>query len=296
MVDCPCGYGKDISEEQSACPICGNDVQPLHRIRALPRILYAESSELVRQGKVEDAVERLAAALSLGGASPAVYHALGDAYYSKGLYEQAKHEYERGLNLSPDDPQLRVAQEAAARAQSHAAAIHLQETSKLSILRKALIFVPILTFLAGAATFAIVRTLYVRQPPPIPSYAQLASKITTDLGSDPLLAGSHLDVIAENQQLRLAGEVPSEAHRRLALEIARHKAGDQAQVISGLTVAPAADIAPKRYTVKAGDTLGKLAARFYGDSSMWPKLYDANREKMTAANKLAVNQILMIPR
>jgi 5'-nucleotidase len=31
------------------------------------------------------------------------------------------------------------------------------------------------------------------------------------------------------------------------------------------------------YTVEAGDTLGTIAQKFYGDSTLWRKIYDANR-------------------
>jgi len=42
-----------------------------------------------------------------------------------------------------------------------------------------------------------------------------------------------MDVSAENHQVRIVGQVPTEAHRRPAVEIATHEAGDQAQVIEG---------------------------------------------------------------
>ena len=34
------------------------------------------------------------------------------------------------------------------------------------------------------------------------------------------------------------------------------------------------------YTVEAGDTLGSIAQKFYGDSSQWRKIYDANRSAL----------------
>ncbi|MCC7105192.1 MAG: LysM peptidoglycan-binding domain-containing protein, partial [Chloroflexi bacterium] len=44
---------------------------------------------------------------------------------------------------------------------------------------------------------------------------------------------------------------------------------------------PAATATPagaeRTYTVEAGDTLGSIAQKMYGDSSQWRKIYDANR-------------------
>ncbi len=36
--------------------------------------------------------------------------------------------------------------------------------------------------------------------------------------------------------------------------------------------------AGQTYTVQAGDTLGKIADHFYGDSTQWRRIYDANKD------------------
>jgi nucleoid-associated protein YgaU len=45
---------------------------------------------------------------------------------------------------------------------------------------------------------------------------------------------------------------------------------------------PSPTLAPgeQAYTVEAGDTLGSIAQKFYGDSSQWRKIYDANRSAL----------------
>jgi NitT/TauT family transport system substrate-binding protein len=53
--------------------------------------------------------------------------------------------------------------------------------------------------------------------------------------------------------------------------------------------------ATQEYTVKAGDTLSKLAERFYNSMSKWDKIYEANRDTLKNPNYIYIGQKLMIP-
>lgn len=62
----------------------------------------------------------------------------------------------------------------------------------------------------------------------------------------------------------------------------------------GPTVAPPAG-GEQTYTVKAGDTLSSIAARFYGDASKWRVIYEANRAQLSDPNALKIGAVLKIP-
>lgn len=49
------------------------------------------------------------------------------------------------------------------------------------------------------------------------------------------------------------------------------------------------------YEVKKGDTLSKIATELYGDASLYPKIFEANRDQLTDPNKIQVGQKLRIP-
>ncbi|MDQ3347138.1 MAG: LysM peptidoglycan-binding domain-containing protein [Acidobacteriota bacterium] len=49
------------------------------------------------------------------------------------------------------------------------------------------------------------------------------------------------------------------------------------------------------YTVVAGDSLSKIAKRFYGDASLWPRLHEANRDQITNPDLIHPGQRLKIP-
>jgi len=50
------------------------------------------------------------------------------------------------------------------------------------------------------------------------------------------------------------------------------------------------------YEVKPGDTLGAIAQRFYGKASLYPKIFEANRDILTDPNLIKVGQKLKIPK
>jgi LysM repeat protein len=49
------------------------------------------------------------------------------------------------------------------------------------------------------------------------------------------------------------------------------------------------------YHVAKGDTLSKIASRFYGDSTQWDAIYQANKDRMKSAGDLRPGQTLVIP-
>ena len=53
--------------------------------------------------------------------------------------------------------------------------------------------------------------------------------------------------------------------------------------------------AEQNYTVKAGDTLSKIAKHFFGDASSYPAIFEANRDQLSDPDKIKPGQVLKIP-
>ena len=53
--------------------------------------------------------------------------------------------------------------------------------------------------------------------------------------------------------------------------------------------------ASRTYEVRAGDTLSRIADFVYGDPTLWPRIRDANREKVRDGERVRVGDILVIP-
>ena len=61
--------------------------------------------------------------------------------------------------------------------------------------------------------------------------------------------------------------------------------------------ATAAAVATKQrtYTVKAGDTLSKIAKEHLGDANAYPRIFEANRDQLSDPDKIKPGQVLKIP-
>lgn len=60
--------------------------------------------------------------------------------------------------------------------------------------------------------------------------------------------------------------------------------------------AAAPSSSPGAYTVQSGDTLSSIAAKVYGDSKLWKRIYDANRDAIGSdPGALKVGQSLRVP-
>jgi nucleoid-associated protein YgaU len=49
------------------------------------------------------------------------------------------------------------------------------------------------------------------------------------------------------------------------------------------------------YTVVTGDSLSKIAKRFYGDANRWQKIFEANRDQIEDPDLIRPGQKLKIP-
>ncbi len=60
-------------------------------------------------------------------------------------------------------------------------------------------------------------------------------------------------------------------------------------------VVPSPSEPPRRYFVRSGDTLAKIAGRLYGDESLWPLILEANRDQVDDPQLLTTGTGLWIP-
>jgi len=112
----------------------------------------------------------------------------------------------------------------------------------------------------------------------------------------------------DNGKLIIAGKAPSEDAKNKVwdkikqVDSAYKDLNADITVDSSILSTPAPNLPPspllsaeQTYTVEVGDTLSKLSKQFYGESSLYMNIFEANRDKLTDPNKIQPGMKLRIP-
>lgn len=103
----------------------------------------------------------------------------------------------------------------------------------------------------------------------------------------------NLELDLKKDKVTVYGSVKKQADRERVI-LALGNVGGISKVDDRLSVSKPEPEA-KFYTVKKGDTLSKIAKRFYGDPMKYKDLFKANQPPLKDANKIYPGQQLRIP-
>jgi len=92
--------------------------------------------------------------------------------------------------------------------------------------------------------------------------------------------------------ITLGGSCIDEATKEKAILLAGNIKG-VGQVVSDSLTAP---VAAEFYTIQSGDSLSKIAKKYYGDAMKYPALFEANREVIKHPDKIYPGQQIRIPK
>lgn len=106
---------------------------------------------------------------------------------------------------------------------------------------------------------------------------------------------SNLGVSIDDGVVSLSGEAESAEALEKAVLIAGNVSGVR-EVKYDSVSAPEPVMKIEYYEIVSGDTLSAIAKKFYGKSSQYPKIFEANREVIKDANKIYVGQKIRIPK
>lgn len=107
----------------------------------------------------------------------------------------------------------------------------------------------------------------------------------------------------EGEKLNFKGTVRSEDEKNQIWNAIKTVPDWQRDINADIKVVPQAQpvgtsgtaTAEKTYTVKAGDTLSKIAKEHLGDANAYNKIFNANRDQLSDPDKIKPGQVLKIP-
>jgi nucleoid-associated protein YgaU len=108
----------------------------------------------------------------------------------------------------------------------------------------------------------------------------------------------HLHI--QDDKLFMQGAAPNEAGKNRVWDAIKEADPTFSDLTCDLSIdpslpAPAEAPATQKYTVEPGDTLSKIARKFYGDAGAYMKIFEANTDQLSDPNSIRVGQELVIP-
>lgn len=107
--------------------------------------------------------------------------------------------------------------------------------------------------------------------------------------------GFHLDGTTEERdgKLYIKGTVSTQEQANKIWDAIKTIPDWKTEVVAEITATGGA--AEETYTVKAGDTLSKIAKQFLGDANAYQAIFDANRDQLSDPDKIKPGQVLKMP-
>jgi nucleoid-associated protein YgaU len=136
---------------------------------------------------------------------------------------------------------------------------------------------------------------------------QLKAKYQNVLNMIGQVNGSLKNVNMEGDKLFVRAEVGSDQEKNRVWDAIKQVDPSYSDLHGDIIVNPAlapksaaagaggAGTEPRTYTVQEGDSLSKIAEKFYGNASAYNKIFEANRDKLSDPNKVRAGAELVIP-
>ena len=119
-------------------------------------------------------------------------------------------------------------------------------------------------------------------------------KEVEDLGLDDGLGGD-LKVTVDGKQVKLEGKVPDQETKE-KLILAAGNASGMGEVDDSMKAKSKAKVGQSvKHMAKSGDSLSKIAKKYYSDAKRCPDVFDANTPMLKHPDQIYQGQVLRIP-
>jgi nucleoid-associated protein YgaU len=109
--------------------------------------------------------------------------------------------------------------------------------------------------------------------------------------------GFHLDGTTEERdgKLYIKGTVQTQDQANKIWDAIKTIPDWKTEIVADIKASGSGGAAQQTYTVKAGDTLSKIAKEHLGDANAYHAIFDANRDQLSDPDKIKPGQVLKMP-
>jgi nucleoid-associated protein YgaU len=127
------------------------------------------------------------------------------------------------------------------------------------------------------------------------SDAEAEEKIKAEIeATNPGISNLGVQYEPQSGTVTLSGDAESAAAMQKAVLMAGNVQGVSQVEVAELQHPPEQEQV-EYYIIEKGDTLSKIAQRFYGNANKYPRIFEANREVIKDANLIFPGQKIRIP-
>ena len=103
------------------------------------------------------------------------------------------------------------------------------------------------------------------------------------------------NVHVENEKLLIRGAAPNQGIKNEVWDAIKKVDAKYPDLTADISIDSSLKAPETVYEVVAGDTLSKIAKKFYGDANKYKTIFEANKDQLTDPDKIKVGQKLRIP-
>ncbi len=127
------------------------------------------------------------------------------------------------------------------------------------------------------------------------SLDQLKAKYESVIDTAKARGVSLKNVHLEGDKLVIKGDAPNQAIKNEVWQAIKKVDAKYADLAAEIGIDASLPVPAKVYEVVGGDTLSKIAKKFYGDANKYMKIFEANKDQLKDPDKIKVGQKLKIP-
>ena len=127
------------------------------------------------------------------------------------------------------------------------------------------------------------------------SFEQLRAKYQSVIDLAKARGVSLKNVNIDGEKLFIKGDAPNQAIKNEVWDAIKRVDAKYADLTADIGIDAALPVPAKVYEVVGGDTLSKIAKKFYGDANKYMKIFEANKDQLADPDKIKIGPKLRIP-